>query len=175
MDQDAGIQHGHKPAQSGASHCTVGVIMSFSLGFLARGEQFLEVIGEGYGIPCGGQDCDKSVESLYENLRQELQPDDVVLSSRPTVTYHYLGKADLLLREKTVEVEILEREEHLGLPVIDSIDEMSELLRSDKKVWVIGHSNIKDVLDEPVYNYINHEFQQFHSDPLLTIYVNHLE
>jgi hypothetical protein len=44
----------------------------------------------------------------------------------------------MLLREKTVEVEILEREEHLSLPVIDSIDEMSELLRSDKKVWVNG-------------------------------------
>ena len=149
-----------------------GVFMSFILGFVARGSQFLEIVREGYGVPCQGRDCDKYVKTVYENLRKELRPDDVVVSSRADVTYHYLTRVDFLLRKKTSKVEVFTRDEHLGVPVIDGVAELRDLLNSDQRVWVIAHSNVKDVLEEPAYRYLDDAFDDFQSNELITVYVN---
>jgi hypothetical protein len=146
--------------------------MSFILGFVARGPQFLEIVREGYGVPCQGRDCDKYVKTVYENLRKELRPDDVVVSSRADVTYHYLTRVDFLLRKKTSKVGVFTRDEHLGVPVIDGVSELRDLLNSDQRVWVIAHSNVKDVLEEPAYRYLDDAFDDFQSNELITVYVN---
>jgi predicted oxidoreductase (fatty acid repression mutant protein) len=58
------------------------------------------------------------------------------------------------------------------VPVIDGVSELRDLLNSDQRVWVIAHSNVKDVLEEPSYRYLDDAFDDFQSNELITVYVN---
>lgn len=153
---------------------SVGVIMSLGAGFLARDGQFLELVQEGYGPSCQHKDCDKIVELMYENLRQRVGPDDVIVSSRPPAAYYYLGRVDVLLRDKTPKAEVFGREEHFGALVIDSIEELKDLGRG-QRIWVIADANIREVLNEEVYEYLDREYVKIQTHELMTIYTNSIE
>ena len=77
-----------------------GALLSTLVGVQARGGQFLEIICEGYGLPCRVGDCTRTVEFMYDQLRPNVEPEDIVVSSRPTFSYIYLDKVDILLAKK---------------------------------------------------------------------------
>jgi hypothetical protein len=149
----------------------LGIAISLGAGIWARGVNFTAIVADGYGLPCQHSDCSPIIESVYNDLSLLLEPEDLIISSRPTVTYHYLGRVDVVLREKTPQVYQYVTEEKFGVPVIENPSELQRLLSSHQRVWVIGHSNMNSVGTPELFAYVESDFAKIHDDRLITVYL----
>lgn len=84
---------------------------------------------------------------LSELYRQGYQPDDLLVTDLPTVTYLYVGRTDGWLRsvgyEKyaTAGADGSLRDIHTGAPILRTVDEFERLVRAPnrgRRLWVVG-------------------------------------
>ncbi len=110
---------------------------------LQAGPSFGTLAKTAYGLPCIDFQCDTNRVMFYRELKLDLNPSDLVLSSSPLMTNYFLGKVDgwIFNRDDSRTYMALENgpvDEYLGIPIIDNVEELIELENGGHRVWVIS-------------------------------------
>ena len=113
----------------------------------------------------------------YEALRKSIELGDIVVSSHPLKTNYFLGQVDGHLWRKRLSSGALsaveyQTEEYFGIPIIDTIDELQELWRSQKRVWVITSPGSSRMSLE-MWEFLGNKFHLDFQGELVLVYVNH--
>ena len=160
----------------------LGGVTVVGLAYTALGFPRLDLVKKLVDPPCLGQGwvCSKSIEAHYARLRLSIEPGDLIISSNPWVTNYYLGRVDGFLRERVAEGNTyttfdFPTDEYFGVPLIDSLGELEDLTRYEKRVWVITDPKVEWASSEETREVLRSRFARFHQDNLMTTYVNCLE
>jgi hypothetical protein len=161
----------------GGTLANLGFI-SFTLGV----SSYDDLLKAGYGWPCqltlNGR-CRESMNRYYEDLHKRLRPQDIIISSNPWVTYYYLGRVDGLLREKIDQTGFSTfqqpTEEYFGIPIIDTRDELLDLLNDERRVWIIADPKARIYASTQTRQFLASQYVSYYSDGSTDIYVNCIE
>lgn len=130
------------------------------------------------GLPCQGNNCDKSIRDHYIELQQQIGPGDLIVSSNPFVTDYYLGRVDRYLRDKaiigkdgTVSTFEFLTDEYFGIPLVDA-DDLDELLSDERRVWVITDQRTAWISSAETLDVLENAFASYHTGELVTTYTN---
>ena len=114
--------------------------------------------------------CFKSIEEYYRDLKRQIEPDDVIISSTPQITKYYLGRVDGFILKHYIDHLT---DEYLGIPLVDTIDEMEALRNGKRQVWIIVDSSIAlSTRADAHILFMLREFNRHSGDENLTTYVN---
>jgi len=101
----------------------------------------------------------------HEYLRNNIQPNDILITSNPWLTYYYLGDFDYFIRQRKVDDNKwtyfpVETDSFFAKTVIDSIDELKALLNSVKtnKIWIFKDYKFNKYNSPELKSYINDNF-----------------
>ena len=163
--------------QSVAVPLGAGTAVALIIAYLVVGAPGLNRVKPAF-VPCQGkgQACEKGIEEHYAHLRQAVGPGDLVISTNPHLTNYYLGRVDGLLREKIVGNGFTEysfaNDDYLGLPLVDTIDELRNLERLEVRVWIIGDRKLERLSSERTRSFLESRFTPYRKDSSTTTYVN---
>ena len=165
----------------------VGAAANLGFVFVGRGaDEYKQIVTAGYGPPCTISFSDKpwiwcsDQESPYATIRQEVKPEDLIISSNPWLTNYYLGRVDGLLREKReggggFTSFDYSTGEYLGIPLIDTLDELLQLAEEDKRVWVLLDGKTSKNSSQQTMRFVDAVYNRLYEDRYLLTYVNCLE
>lgn len=146
---------------------TGGSATQFIKNSLSQGPKVLGLTKRGYGLPCADKACDRSLKRLYQVMNRSVGPGDLVISGQPTETNYYLGQVDGYLRQKMESGALSpfesQKDEYFGIPLIDTVDELVELGKSEHRVWVIADASEGE------------RYFKFLEGTRFTVYVNHFD
>ena len=113
-------------------------------------------------------------------LKEEVRSKDLIISTNPAVTHYYLGRVDGFLRQKRSDEGQFSSFEELtdeynGIPLIDSRDEIDDLLRDQRRVWVILDKKINKGLSREARSTLELGLQEFYKSGFITTYTNCIE
>ena len=164
-----------------------GAAANLGLVFVGRGaDEYKQEITNGYGPPCAISPSEGQwvfcidQESAYATIRQEVKPEDLIISTNPWLTNYYLGRVDGLLMEKSegdggfTSFDV-STEEYFGITLIDTTDELLQLTEEDKRVWVLLDGKTAINSSQQTTGFVNAVFHRFYEDRWLLAYVNCLE
>ena len=111
-----------------------------------------------YVAPDRSREGHPDIERELLALRTKLRPDDLVLTSNPWVSHHYLGKTDGILRQRVTESGLfktfkLRRNEYFGARIYDKwsrIDALLATLLPGQRAWMVAERK-SDVFWSPVF------------------------
>ena len=164
-----------------------GAAANLGFVFVGRGaDEFKQIVTDGYGPPCTISSSDRpwiwcsNQESAYATIRQEVKPEDLIISTNPWLTNYYLGRVDGLLREKREGVggfTSFDRstEEYFGITLIDTLDELLQLAEEDKRVWVLLDGKTSLNSSQQTTRFVDAAYHRLYDDRSLLAYVNCLE
>ena len=164
---------------------TILMLTLLALGYPAIQERYGHTItrfaSPVVGTSCGGGGihCDRRIKVQHSVLEHRLEPDDLIISSEPFVTYPYLGRVDGYLRNKVIVEEWNEKpssydyleDEYLGVPLIDGRD-LEVLLHGENRVWVIRGPKAQWISSEETLELLGLQFRLMYKDDLVATYVN---
>ncbi len=155
------------------------VVVIAVAGFYALASSYAGEVSRIVGPPCQGNDCDIAIRNHYAQIRADILPDDIIISSNPFVTHHYLGRVDGYLRDKAIigrdrsitRFDYL-TDEYFGKPLFDSQD-LAGLLNDPRRVWVITDERVAWISSEETMTILESEYIQHRADEgILTTFVN---
>lgn len=140
-----------------------------------------------------------SIRQAHQELRDVLESSDRVVATNPFVARYYLGRVDFFLRERrfdaaTPSVSSTDEEEaapslgegiaganafgpfdsptdeYLGIPLLDTLEELDALQRSRERIWVIADSKFATYSSPRMRSRIQASFGVFRKSESLTIY-----
>ncbi len=127
----------------------------------------VEAFQAAYGNPCQSEECHPQIEKIYKLLKPGIKPQDFIVSTNPWVSRYYLGRVDGFLREKKTgrredDFSAFEKEkdEYLGIPLIDRISKLQGLLEKYNRVWVFVDYKKKEFVSQRVINFLEHNLDQ---------------
>lgn len=163
---------------AGFSLLGVGIAAILGVLLVLAGDSW-DLARKAAGSPCGGElwACGKGIEAHYGNLRADIGPSDVVVSSNPWVTSYYLGRVDAYLRERVGEDDTYapfasESDEYFGVRLIDTLGELQDLLVEERRVWVITDEKVGWASSPQTRDFLDTMFIQHRRDDLMTTYVS---
>ncbi|MBI4004144.1 MAG: glycosyltransferase family 39 protein [Candidatus Omnitrophica bacterium] len=138
--------------------------------------RYLQLMDKAYLPPCRGS-CSPDVEAQYAAFRPWMANDDFVVSSNPKVTNYYLGRVDGYLRERQREDGQFTSfesptDEYLGIPLIDTQDELEELRRSPRRVWILVDHKAMRFSSRHTRDFLSRAYAKHQEHDVLTVYVN---
>ena len=163
--------------QGAAVPLGAGTAAALVIAYLVAGAPGLDLAKPAF-VPCQGKGlrCQKSIEEHYAFLRQSLGPADLVVSTNPWVTSYYLGRVDGFLREKRVGDEFtpfsFATDDYLGLPIVDTIEELENLERLEGRMWIIADRKLELASSERTRSFLESRFTRYREDSSITTYAN---
>ena len=153
--------------------------VTVNLGYVAMAEKttYSSLAAGAYGTPCDAESsCRKSARDHYAVISKLIGTGDVIVSSNPMTTRYYLGRVDAYLRERiddengqyTAFTEPID--EYHGVPLIDTVDELGDLLLQDRPVWIIADRNVEWAVGPNTRDFLARSYQVFYSDGIMTTY-----
>lgn len=133
-----------------------------------------EAFRAAYGFPCQNEECHPQIKQDYKTLKPHIRPQDLVFSTNPWVTRYYLGQVDGFLREKKEGNGFSSfdhpRDEYLGIPLIDKVDELQESQKKGRNLWILLDYKKEEFLSEKTLDFIKNHFPLYHQDPFFSVY-----
>ncbi|MEJ2541660.1 MAG: glycosyltransferase family 39 protein, partial [Gemmatimonadota bacterium] len=158
---------------------SVVVISGASIYYGSTG--YWDVIKTGYGVPCSrvADDCWFGKERAFRELREVLGPEDRVVATQPMVASYYLPRIHGWLVQQSVgdlhQAFDSPTDEYLGIPLIDTQDELVALADSPQRAWVIMDTGADRWLSEEMTLLLERSFHLYHRSGHLTVYVSSAE
>ena len=113
--------------------------------------------------------CNETAKNYYRELRGQIQPGDLVLTTNPWVTTFYIGQVDGFVREQRDSdgFSIFESptDEYFGTQLVDHLDELYTFLEGDQKVWLLVDPKAGLYSSNDTRNFIREMFER-HSEGL---------
>ena len=153
-----------------------GVLISIGYVTLVKDINYYELVLQGYGPPCSGLTmCDDSIEVFYEVLRQNIKPEDMIITTNSFFTYYNLGRVDGYLRERRMKEGGFSTfqspsDEYYGIPLIDTRVELEDLLQKQERVWVIADQKLHTFVSSETREFIEENFTEIYSHGRITAY-----
>jgi hypothetical protein len=121
------------------------------------------LLREGFGVPCRTGKCAPAIEAQLRALDAEIDPDDQIIATNHWVVHYYLARVDAMLRERrTVDgfaPFAVEREEYLGIPLIDTRRELEALRDAPGRVWIIADPKYRTFSSPETRRFIERSFR----------------
>lgn len=146
--------------------------------------RYPEMVASAYRRP-GSRADDRnalSVKLAHERLAELLLPSDRVVATNPWVAHYYLGRVDGFLRERrqagsddspwSFSPFDSPIDEYLGIPLIDTPEELTGLKESVERVWIVADPKFQNYSSQRSRQTVVREFALFHGDDLIQIYLN---
>ena len=160
----------------------LGIILNIGFVAFADDATLSGLAGQGYGLPCQkGTACDVSITKYYEILLLEVRPEDIIMSTNLWVTRYYMGRLDGFLKEQKdgmgnfFPYQEATTDEYYGIQLIDTRDEVDDLLNEQKRVWVILDPRTKWVMSQEMRNTLVGGLQESYTNGFITTYINCFE
>jgi hypothetical protein len=135
------------------------------------------VYRNGWGLPEDPDDGHPLFRREMAKIRPRLGPDDLVLSSNPWVTDHYLGRTDGILRQRklddgwtTFEVD---QDEYFGAQVVDDLDELVRIegaLAPGQALWLVADHKLNVSSSEEYRRFLRDHFRQVNNVKRVRVY-----
>ena len=140
--------------QGAAVPLGAGTAAALVIAYLVAGAPGLDFAKPAF-VPCQGKGlrCQKSIEEHYAFLRQSLGPADLVVSTNP---WPFSFATD----------------DYLGLPLVDTIEELENLERLEGRVWIIADRKLELTSSERTRSFLESRFTRYREDSSITTYAN---
>ena len=117
------------------------------------------------------------LKSHHERVRQAVKPEDLIMASNPWVTNYYMGRVDGLLVQKKESGGGFttfgsRKDEHLGIPLVDSMDQLVKLLEEQRRVWILADPLIWPQTGREMRLFLQHMYDTYYQDGAMVTYVN---
>jgi hypothetical protein len=130
-----------------------------------------------YGPPCAEGECMASTAQGYRRLRDALAAGDMVIATNPWTAAYYVGRVDGVLRERRLKdgrYTAFDRpvEEYFSAPIIDTPEELRDLLASPGRVWVIADKKLDRSNSQPTRDHLARDWTLAYARDRVRIYAN---
>lgn len=139
-------------------------------------EEPMRRVARAIANPCASGECAKGISEQYDELRRQMEPGDVVVSTNPWVTHYYLEHVDGFLRERALDDGFgafeHESDEYFGIRLIDTIEELEELSLSPLRTWIVTDHKLFEYSSDATQAFLEANFRKALANENLTVFVN---
>jgi 4-amino-4-deoxy-L-arabinose transferase-like glycosyltransferase len=103
------------------------------------------------------------LKSAHLFIRDNMQSDDIIISTNPEVTRFYLGRTDYFLRQKKTGHGYGEfgiEKSHYGVSITDSVDKLTALLNRDNRIWIFADRKIYYYTGDELILFVKQNFSE---------------